>query len=146
MTTLDLDTPLPDDIESAHRLIRELLVSLHQQAYLNEKLQHQLEKLLRRLDGKKSEKLDPNQPLLFAREILEAGGSEITPEPQPPSPSPAKPPVPGHGRKPLPASLPRASGSCTTSRSSSGLAPTAARSVGPSPRRSASNSNMSPRH
>jgi transposase len=109
MTTLDLDTPLPDDIESAHRLIRELLVSLHQQAYLNEKLQHQLEQLLRRLDGKKSEKLDPNQPLLFAREILEAGGPEITPEPQPPSPSPAKPPVPvpGHGRKPLPASLPR---------------------------------------
>jgi transposase len=107
MTTLDLDTPLPDDIESAHRLIRELLVSLHRQAHLNENLQHQLEQLLRRLYGKKSEKLDPNQLLLFAREILEAGGPEVTPEPKPPTPSPAKPPVPGHGRKPLPASLPR---------------------------------------
>lgn len=107
MTNLDLDTPLPDDIESAHRIIRELLASLHQQAHLNEKLQHQLEQLLRRLYGKKSEKLDPNQLLLFAREILEAGGPEITPEPKPPVPSPAKPPVPGHGRRPLPASLPR---------------------------------------
>jgi transposase len=80
---------------------------LHQQAHLNENLQHQLEQLLRQLYGKKSETLDPNQLLLFAREILEAGGPEITPEPKPPTPSPAKPPIPGHGRKPLPASLPR---------------------------------------
>jgi len=105
MTTLDLDTPLPDDIESAHRLIRELLVSLHQQAHLNENLQHQLEQLLRRLYGKKSEKLDPNQLLLFAREILQAGTTEITPEPEsettsePPTPSPAKPPIKGHGHR-----------------------------------------------
>ena len=91
MTTIDPNTPLPEDIESAHRLIRELLKSLHQQAHLNEKLQHQLELLLQRIYGKKSEKLDPNQLLLFAREILEAGGSEITPEPNPPAPSPAKP-------------------------------------------------------
>src|SRR5271156_2955282 len=104
MTTIDPNTPLPEDIESAHRLIRELLKSLHQQAHLNENLQHQLEQLLRRLYGKKSEKLDLNQLLLFAREILEAGGPEITPQPQPPTPSPAKPSVPGHGRRPLPAS------------------------------------------
>jgi transposase len=113
MTTIDPNTPLPQDIESAHRLIRELLISLHQQAHLNEKLQHQLELLLRRLYGKKSEKLDPNQLLLFAREILQAGTTEITPEPklettpEPPTSSPAKPPIKGHGRKPLPPSLPR---------------------------------------
>jgi transposase len=110
MTTFDADTPLPDDIESAHRLIRELLVSLHQQAHLNEKLQHQLELLLRRLYGQKSEKLDPDQLWLFAREILEATGPPPTPEPEPtsePESPPAKPPVKGHGRKPLPASLPR---------------------------------------
>ena len=105
MATLDADAPLPDDIESAHRLIRELLVSLHRQAHLNEKLQHQLELLLRRLYGKKSEKLDPGQLLLFAREIVEADGSQ--PEPDSATPSPAKPPSQGHGRKPLPASLPR---------------------------------------
>ena len=111
MTTLDAHTTLPDDIESAHRLIRELLVSLHQQAHLNEKLQHQLELLLRRLYGKKSEKLDPAQLWLFAREILEANGSQSTAEtkpeiePEPTTPSVAKPPIKGHGRKPLPASL-----------------------------------------
>src|ERR1700727_2135234 len=98
MTTLDIDTPLTDEVESAYWLIRELLVSLHQQAHLDEKTHHQLEQLLLRLYGKKSEKLDPNQLLLFAREILEAGGPEITPEPKPPAPSPAKPPIPGHGR------------------------------------------------
>ena len=111
MTTLGTDAPLPDDIEAAHRLIRELLASLHRQSHLNEKLQHQLELLLRRLYGKKSEKLDPDQLWLFAREILEATGSQADPEPEPKSesstPSPAKPPSPGHGRKPLPASLPR---------------------------------------
>jgi transposase len=107
MTTLDADSPLPDDIESAHRLIRELLATLRQQTHLNESLQHQLEQLLRRLYGKRSEKLDPNQLLLFAQEILEAGGPEVAPEPTPAVPAAARPPAKGHGRKPLPASLPR---------------------------------------
>jgi transposase len=106
MTTAGADTPLPDDLEAAHRLIRELLAALRQQAHLNAHLQHQLEQLLRRLYGKKSEKLDPDQLLLFAREILEAGGPEITPDPAPAAPA-ADPPAKGHGRKPLPASLPR---------------------------------------
>jgi transposase len=105
MTTPDADYPLPDDIESAHRLIRELLATLRQQTHLNDALQHQLEQLLRRLYGKKSEKLDPDQLLLFAQEILEAGGPQIATEPVPTTP--LKSPVKGHGRKPLPASLPR---------------------------------------
>lgn len=107
MTLFDIDTPLPDDIEAAHRLIRELLATLREQTHLNANLQHQLEQLLRKLYGRKSEKLDPNQLLLFAREILEAGGPDITPQPEPTTPAAPKPPVQGHGRKPLPASLPR---------------------------------------
>jgi transposase len=110
MTPIGLDTPLPDDLEAAHRLIRELIETLRQQTHLNDKLQHQLEQLLRRLYGRKSEKLDPNQLLLFAREILEAAGPgspELESTPEPTAPSPAKPPVQGHGRKPLPAGLPR---------------------------------------
>jgi transposase len=105
MMTIDPNAPLPEDIETAHRLIRELLATLHQQAHLNEKLQHQLEQLLRRIYGKKSEKLDPDQLWLFAREILATAEAETTPEPAAPvaSPNPAQ----GHGRKPLPASLPR---------------------------------------
>ena len=107
MTTLDADGPLPDDVESAHRLIRELLATLRQQAHLNESLQHQLERLLRRPYGKKAEKLDPDRLLLFAREILEAGGPEVAPEPTPAVPAATRPPAKGHGRKPLPAGLPR---------------------------------------
>lgn len=106
MTPTDADTPLPDDLEAAHRLIRELLATLREQTHLNANLQHQLEQLLRKLYGRKSEKLDPNQLLLFAREILEAGGPVITPEPEP-TPAAVKAPVKGHGRKPLPTSLPR---------------------------------------
>src|SRR4051812_31269992 len=109
MTPIDADTPLPDDIEAAHRLIRELLATLREQTHLNANLQHQLEQLLRTLYGRKSEKLDPNQLLLFAREILEATAAEpeTTPEPEPAVPAAAKPPAKGHGRKPLPANLPR---------------------------------------
>jgi transposase len=106
MTPIEIDAPLPDDIEAAHRLIRELLATLREQTHLNANLQHQLEQLLRRLYGKKSEKLDPNPLLLFAREILEAAAAEPTPEPAS-EPSPPKPPAKGHGRKPLPAHLPR---------------------------------------
>src|SRR3954468_22219080 len=109
MTPIELDTPLPDDLGTAHQLIRELIETLRQQTHLNANLQHQLEQLLRRLYGRKSEKLDPNQLLLFAREILEAteAAPEPTPEPEPAVPAAAKPPTKGHGRKPLPANLPR---------------------------------------
>jgi transposase len=110
MTPIDADMPLPDDLESAHRLIRELLATLLQKTYLTEQLQRQLEQLLRQIYGKKSEKLDPNQLLLFAREFLEASTlePEATPEPETipePAPAPAKRSSPGHGRKRLPAHL-----------------------------------------
>jgi transposase len=104
--------PLPDDLETAHQLIRELLETLAQQLHLNAKLQHQLEQLLRQHYGRKSEKIDPNQLLLFAQEILTqaepAPQPESVPEPTPPpSPSAPQPKKNGHGRKPLPARLPR---------------------------------------
>src|SRR3954452_21248589 len=99
MTPLDAPPPLPDDLAAAQRLIRELLATLRQQTHLNANLQHQLEQLLRRIYGKKSEKLDPNQLLLFAREILEAGGPDLTPEPKA-TPTPAPAPVPAASRTP----------------------------------------------
>lgn len=103
---------LPPDLETCHQLIRELLDSLAEQTHLNEKLQHQLEQLLRQRYGRKTEKLDPAQLLLFAREIL-AAGETATPEAPPPTAVPPTPDPPGtpkkngHGRKPLPAHLPR---------------------------------------
>src|SRR3954447_24226229 len=106
--------PLPDDLETAHQLIRELLETLSQQLHLNAKLQHQLEQLLRQRYGRKSERVDPAQLLLFAQEILAQAEPEPEPTPQPeavpespPPPGAPQPKKKGHGRKPLPASLPR---------------------------------------
>jgi transposase len=103
---------LPPDLDTCHQLIRELLDSLAEQTHLNEKLQHQLEQLLRQRYGRKTEKLDPAQLLLFAREIL-AAGETATPQASPPTDAPPAPDPSntpkknGHGRKPLPAHLPR---------------------------------------
>ena len=109
MNTTLVDS-LPDDLETAHQLIRELLETLSQQIHLNAKLQHQLEQLLHHRYGQKSERIDPAQLWLFAREIL--AQVEPTPQPDPtpeatPPPSAPQPKKNGHGRKPLPASLPR---------------------------------------
>src|SRR5271170_6534117 len=103
--------PLSDDLEAAHQLILELQATLGQQIHLNEKLQHQLEQLLRQRYGKKSERIDPAQLLLFAQEILAQAVPAPTPaafpEPAPtPTPTPSASQKKGHGRKPLPASLP----------------------------------------
>src|SRR3954452_11453151 len=75
--------PLPDDLETAQQLIRELLETLAQQLHLNAKLQHQLEQLLRQRYGRKSERVDPAQLLLFAQEILAQAEPEPEPTPQP---------------------------------------------------------------
>src|SRR3954465_2917903 len=102
--------PLPDALATAHQLIRQLLETPGPQNYLVENLQHQLEQLLRHRYGRKGERIDPAQLLLFAREILaqaEPGpGPDPASEPTPP-PSPPRREGHGHGRRPLPASLPR---------------------------------------
>src|SRR5271165_2602139 len=102
--------PLPDDLETAHQLIRELLETLSQQLHLNA----QLQQLLRQRYGRKSEWVDPAQLLLFAQEILAQAEPETEPtsqpDPDPEPPPPSRTPRPkttGHGRKPLPAHLPR---------------------------------------
>ena len=113
---------LPDDLATAHELIRELAKTVHAQEHLIAKLQHQLEQLLRQRYGRKSQKLDPAQLLLFAREILtalgtepaatqpaagESAAAESAPPEQPAEPASNPTKKNGHGRKPLPASLPR---------------------------------------
>jgi transposase len=98
------DPALPDDLDTAHRQIREQAETLRRQGELIARLQHQLEQLLRDRHGKKGEKVDPDQLLLFARDIL-AQAEPMSPAPQPPAPAGSRPS--GHGRKPLPASLPR---------------------------------------
>jgi transposase len=108
MTTRESD--LPDDLSTAHELIRQLAQTVHTQEHLIAKLQHQLEQLLRHRYGHKSEKIDPAQLLLFAREILaELGAAPHETEPAAPEQPAGTEAVKknGHGRKPLPASLPR---------------------------------------
>src|SRR6266566_4968501 len=111
----DLTIDLPTDLDSCHSLIRELLETLRQQGLLIGHMQHQLERLLRQRFGRSSEKIDPDQLLLFAADLLaESDATPVTePEPghaadAPPTLAPAeKPPRKGHGRKPLPAHLER---------------------------------------
>ena len=94
---------LPDDVATLHAMIRELLKSLRDSQHAREGLEHRLDQLLRRLYGPRSEKIDPNQLLLFAEDLIE-------PEPPPPvveaTPAPAASKK-GHGRRRIPPDLPR---------------------------------------
>ena len=98
------DAALPDDLDTAHRQIREQAETLRRQGELIAGLRHQLEQLPRDRHGKEGEAVDPGRLLLFARDIL-AQAEPMSPAPRPPAPAGSKPS--GHGRKPLPASLPR---------------------------------------
>jgi transposase len=88
-------------------MIRELLATLQTRDRENEQLRYRLDLLLRRLFGPRAEKYDPNQPLLFP-DLHQPPADEAKAEP-----TPAQPPAasgngkPGHGRKKLPANLPR---------------------------------------
>jgi transposase len=97
--------PLPEDLATCQRMIRELLASLDQSQRDNDQLRHRLDQLLRRIYGPRAERFDPDQPLLFAEEAAAATA------PAPPTPPP---PVEdgatsrrGHGRQRLPRDLPR---------------------------------------
>lgn len=100
---------LPDDPVILKQMILELLASLHEARQEREHLQQRLHLLLQRLYGPRSERFNPNQPLLFA------DGNEATQETPatapPPAEETAKPSKPArkhtpHGRKPLPKNLP----------------------------------------
>lgn len=97
--------PLPDDLGLLKQMIAELLATLQQQRQENAHLRERLDLLLRRLYGPHAERVDPNQPLLFAEPAAE------TPPAEAPAPVPAdteaKAGRRGHGRKALPKNLRR---------------------------------------
>src|SRR5207253_1810064 len=66
----------------------------------NESLQHQLEQLRRRLYGQKSERFDPNQPLLFP-EMAPAAADTVSPPAAENAEPEASQKRKGHGRKGL---------------------------------------------
>src|SRR5207302_1696938 len=106
-------TLLPDDVATLQRLVLELLASLQQHQRDNESLRHRLDLLLRRLYGPRSERLDPNQLLLFAalaaaaaaaaRSAAEESTMRTAPEPEPQE---AAPPGPAAARPETPSSNP----------------------------------------
>jgi len=97
---VDLDK-LPDDLGFLKQMVRDDMAGALQGVQArNKQLEHQLALLRRHQFGRKSEKVDSAQ-LLLAFEHLQGAG------PPAPPPPPKKPKSNGHGRKPLPADLPR---------------------------------------
>jgi transposase len=101
---------LPGDLAVCHNMILELLEALKHEQREREGLQQRLDQLLRRLYGPKAERFDPNQPWLLP-ELANADANA------PPASTPdtdngealaaAQCKRAGHGRKKLPADLPR---------------------------------------
>lgn len=97
-------------VDDALAMIASLLAQLREK---NTELELRLAKVLRREFGRSSEKIDPAQLALLLSEI--AKPAPPVPEPVAPAlpapegdlPKPTLPPRKGHGRKPLPAELPR---------------------------------------
>src|SRR5262249_13208046 len=92
-------------------MIVELSDALHEAQHEREGLQQRLDQLLRRLYGPKAERFDPNQPWLIP-EMANADANGETMATTAASdnlgtPEAAKPKRHGHGRKKLPAELPR---------------------------------------
>lgn len=98
---------LRQEVELLRAQRQQLLEQQKQSTRTIEQLQHQLQCLLRRIYGQSSEKIDPQQMLLF-EELLEQLAPR-TPAESAASPAPAssRPARNGHGRRRLPADLPR---------------------------------------
>ena len=106
---------LRQEVELLRAQRQQLLEQQVQHARTIDQLQHQLQYLLRRLYGRSAEKLDPKQLQLFETLLAQlAPPSQASAEPTPQAATPAEPPpvtprpaTNGHGRRRLPADLPR---------------------------------------
>lgn len=99
---------LQEEVRKKDETIVELDRHIKRQQATIERMQQQMEDLLRRLYGRRSEKLDINQMLMDGL-ILNADGEAQGPEPPPPAEAPAtaRKGRKHHGRRPLPDHLPR---------------------------------------
>lgn len=99
---------LQEEVRKKDATILELDRQIKSQQATIEKMQHQLEDLIRSKYGRSSEKLDINQ-LMMEGLVLDADGEGQPPEPPPAEPAPAKPRAKSKhkGRRPLPDHLPR---------------------------------------
>jgi transposase len=95
---------LPDDPALLKAMLTELLAALRASRREGERLRERLDQLLRRLYGPRSERLNPDQLLLFP-EPLEAEAKAPSLPMEPGESAKARPK--GHGRQQLPRHLPR---------------------------------------
>ena len=84
----------------------ELLKQLEQKDRELESVQHQLQALLRRYYGRSSEKMDPNQRLLF-EDLIDKAIPEMPADDDADAPAVPTRQGKGHGRRRLPSNLPR---------------------------------------
>jgi transposase len=105
---------LPNDLETLRRMVLLLLANIDELAHEKLNLQNQLENMKRRLFGRRSEKLDENQLLLFAELLQQMQNPSMVSPPSMPEIIPdskshetKKPRPKPTGRKPLPKDLPR---------------------------------------
>ena len=96
---------LPGNVAGCHALIAELVQELDVRDRRVRQLQHQLEQLLRWRYGQKRERVDENQMFFEALTMVSAGEAPQD-QPDPPTQPPAIRQK-GHGRRQLPANLPR---------------------------------------
>jgi transposase len=97
--------PLRQEVELLRAEREQFLEQLQQKSREIDRLQYQLQQLLRRLYGRSAEKIDPKQLQLFETLLnqLALPTSEAPPE----SALAPRPAPNGHGRRRLPANLPR---------------------------------------
>src|SRR5262245_41107885 len=95
---------LPDDPALLKAVLTEVLAALRASRQEGERLRERLDQLLRRLYGPRSERVNPDQPLLFDEPL--AGEARTAPLPEERGEAP-KPRRKGHGRQRLPKHLPR---------------------------------------
>ncbi len=98
---------LPEEAGLLRQIVLQLLGVVEEKDRLLERVQHQLQQLLQQRYGPKRERIDENQPFLFAAQIIAARQAKAA-EPgvgSGASGTTRRAHVKGHGRKPLPASL-----------------------------------------
>src|SRR5436305_11741891 len=88
-TLADPTAALPDDTAILRQMVLELLAALRETRRQNEELQHRLDLLLRRIYGPRTERFDPDQPLLIpdafepVATAVSVQGNAAPPEPEP---------------------------------------------------------------
>lgn len=105
---MNLEPELPTDSQNLRQLVLELLQALQEKDRRIGQLSCQVEALKRRIFGRSSEKLDPNQMALDLGAWLAAHLADSAPTlPEPPATEKESTPRTGHGRRRLPPTLPR---------------------------------------